>query len=271
MGKIKEEVKKLSDFEIQRKQEEEAKSKEHFTMIWDSLINDESLTPTDKFIYVLLSGNMSFRNRLTISIDNILELMGNTLHSKNRKLVKESIFKLYKNGSIKVYKTIMARDEFDFENEKMKNEKDYTYVLTDKYEKSGVSFAKLYESEMMKFENMKEDRKAYIFMAWFHIAKLIFNGATAIKYSRPGIKTLSEELDCHENTVSKYIKKLEENEILFIYTTYRNKNELKNFYSRMHNKLSVTMELDKTFKNGNVRKALKENKNNEEIIDDSLY
>lgn len=202
--------------------------------------NTDDYSYREQFVYILLS---SMRDDLfkvtTTSVDMLASILGLSLHSKNRAVVKEMISSMEEKGLISLYEDVMKTKPVDLSKIKVSNA--YSIDVKDvEIDSLDKSFTKVDIKDLLKFIGLDDKGKELSFSVYFNIIRRIFDNEYNRRYSFPSIETISKETGINRKTIMKHLKLLMDNEILYYETVSLGKYKDKNLYSKWDNKQCVS-------------------------------
>ena len=210
-----------------------------FIMINKSFMDDiEEYTHREKFVYTILS---ALRNDLTmtsvISVDILANLLGLSLHTKNRTAIKELLISMEEKGLIKLYEDITASNPIEAKDIKVNG---VYAIITCDLDTDDNTFSIVELEYLQKFINMDEKGKELYFSIYMYIIKHLFNGDSNRKYAFPTIDNIGKDTGINRKTVMKYIDVMRDQCILYYETVKIGANKDKNLYGKWHNKNEVS-------------------------------
>lgn len=213
--------------------------RKEYIMINKEFIADNSLYEhKEHFVYTLLC---AVRNDLTnttiISIDMIAEILGLSLHTKNRAVVKDVLSSMEEKGLITLYKDMLSTQTMLASDMKVSS----SYSVFVHEPKSEEDYFSIVEFEYLnKFIAMKEKNKELSFAIFMNLISRLYNNESSRKYTFPNIDTIEKETGIDKKTITKHINRMKENEIIYYETARISYSKEKNIYSKWHNRKYVS-------------------------------
>ena len=210
-----------------------------FIMVNKSFMDDiEEYTHREKFIYTIIN---ALRNDLTmtsvISVDILANLLGLSLHTKNRTAIKDLLISMEEKGLIKLYEDITGVKPIEAKDIKVNG---IYAIITCDLDVNDKTFSIVELEYLHKFINMEEKSKELYFSIYMFIIKHLFNGDSNIKYAYPTIESISDATGINRKTVMKYIDVMRDQSILYYETVKIGTDKDKNLYGKWHNKHEVS-------------------------------
>ncbi|PGA05613.1 hypothetical protein [Bacillus mycoides] len=204
--------------------------KRKFVRIYHEFMNDSCFESRDHFTYAMIKGVQQQRlgSISIVSVEILLSMLGFTINTKNKTTIRESLQKFVDE------KIFVAYEDFNctVEIEEIKMSK--TYFFKEVEEKG--HFMKMYYEDLYKFLKMDDKNKMKIYTVYFNIISRLYDMDSSDKYTLPNIDEIEKETGINKKTITKYIKTLMENELIY-YTMFRlAKDKTKNVYGRWENR-----------------------------------
>lgn len=207
----------------------------------DFIWNIKEYNHKKQFLTVLLrSLSINPTNSARVGINSLLKMLSLSEDKKNKASLKETLVEMEKQGVIFIFEDFMKMNKIQAENMKYANDyfikvsrvsdaKTIFNETTD--EKKKNNFTKIEFDVMMKFIKMEERNKAIAFSVYYNLVHWIWEGVSNWKVSNPTILTIAKATGLDKKTVTKYVKVLMENELIF-YKTIREGTQEKNYYCK---------------------------------------
>jgi hypothetical protein len=209
--------------------EEEKQDRRQFIKVYEEFMKEEEYDSRDHFVYLLIKGfaNQRFDGISIASVDSLLRILGFVVNSKNKAGIKESIEKLVRNRMIKMYADFMCTQE----EQEVKYANTYFFKILDAPYK-GDYFTKIFYEDFYKLISMEEKNKMKVFSIYYNIISRMFANASSDKFTLPNIEDIEQETGINRKTITKYIKLLMDNELVYYESMRKAIDKTKNVYGR---------------------------------------
>jgi DNA-binding transcriptional ArsR family regulator len=208
----------------------------------DFIWNIEEYDCKEQFITVLLRTlSMNPMGSARVGVNSLLQMLSLSEDKKNKASLKETLAEMEKKGMIIVFEDFTMLNQIQTEDMKYAN--DYFIVVSEVSDAKTVyaenaeegqrkdNFTKIPFDVMMKFIAMNERNKSIAFAVYFNIVHWIWEGVSNGKVSNPTILTIAKATGLDKKTITKYVKVLRENELIY-FETKREGTQEKNYYCK---------------------------------------
>lgn len=204
--------------------------------------NIEDYNCKEQFITVLLRTlSMNPMGSARIGINSLLQMLSLSEDKKNKASLKETLVAMEKKGMIIIFEDFIKMNQIQAEDMKYAN--DYFIEVSDISDAKTISgenaegkvknnFTKVSFDVMMKLIAMKERNKSIAFVVYFNIVHWIWEGVSNWSVSNPTIEKLAEATGLDKKTITKYVKVLMENELIYFETIREEYDKEKNYYCK---------------------------------------
>ena len=204
--------------------------------------NIEDYNCKEQFITVLLRTlSMNPMGSARIGINSLLQMLSLSEDKKNKASLKETLVAMEKKGMIIIFEDFIKMNQIQAEDMKYAN--DYFIEVSDISDAKAISgenaegkvknnFTKVSFDVMMKLIAMKERNKSIAFVVYFNIVHWIWEGVSNWSVSNPTIEKLAEATGLDKKTITKYVKVLMENELIYFETIREEYDKEKNYYCK---------------------------------------
>lgn len=213
------------------------------------MLENEKYDHKEKFITLLLRGlSANPMGMAKMSVNGLLEMLSLSDDKKNKASLKETLAGMVEKEMIQIHQDFMKMNQVTAED--MKPANDYYFEVSNVSDAKTIlgedgegrvksDYTKITFEELFKFMKMKERNKHIALAIYHNIIRYIWEGiSNPNKACNPTIANIVKETGLDKKTVTKYIKVLMDNELLYFETIREGYDKEKNYYVKWQDKAS---------------------------------